>query len=221
MELRDLLRTGAEFPELGQREDPGEPVVAERRVIEVHLGDARDAGKTLRHACREDPGGVLGDHGPVFVKLDVAHPAARGARLEHDSGYPGRAKAIRRHSRVAGHGGGQVLVTGAEQPRRAHSPFQPDLRARNPQADPDLGTFGHQLEDGGEVVRDVAALPVSAVVPHGFPEQATGDGDPDRGSRPPGSGHAPSPQRFRAVANTSWNMGRVSRPVKVFCWLGW
>jgi len=35
------------------------------------------------------------------------------------------------------------------------------------------------------------------------------------------NGRQVRPIAFRAFRNTEWNIGRVSLPVNVFCWLGW
>ena len=72
-----LRLAGSQCPQFLEREDPGQPVVAARGTLEIHLGNARNGRQRRRQTVREDSVAVLGKHGAVLVELYVPHAAAR------------------------------------------------------------------------------------------------------------------------------------------------
>ena len=77
VEPGNVPRAGSEFLQFREREDPGQPVVAARGALEIHLGDARNGRERRRQTAREDAVAILGTHGAVLVELHVPHAAAR------------------------------------------------------------------------------------------------------------------------------------------------
>ena len=175
----EVGESGARGAEFGEPEDPGEPVVPLRRVLESDLRDRGKAGDRPEQAAGEDPGGVGAGEAPGPVALRVAGSAARRARLEHRPRDAVPEQLPGSLPRVPVHGFGQVGLAGAEEADPLRAFLEPDLRPRRSEPDPHLGTLGRQGEGAPQGLGDEAAPAMPAVVADRLAEQAGGNHDAD------------------------------------------
>jgi len=150
-----------------------EEIAAPVRIFEPFFLSHREIGPPLEEHSGKDADAVSNWCSAVLEDLDPLHPTAWGRRFEDETVEAGLLEPVDLFTGKALHPLGEVLARlHFDQPRIVATVDEPDRRPRHAEPELDLGAHRHPLEPHSNHIREIAIVPVTAVVSNLGAEEA-------------------------------------------------